>query len=110
MPEHLEIEIHVRAIEHAQNNAFAELRGQSRDAQIHVATGDILLDATILRQPAFGDVHVRHHFHARNDRQCQMPRRRRHFVKRAIHAITNFEFVFEWFEMNVAGPVLDRLI
>ena len=39
-----------------------------------------------------------------------MTRRRSHFVKRAIDAITDFEFVFEWFEMNVAGPVLDRLI
>ena len=39
-----------------------------------------------------------------------MTRRRRHFVKRAIDAITDFEFVFERLEMNVAGPVLDRLI
>src|SRR5438874_4767630 len=39
-----------------------------------------------------------------------MSRRRSHFVKRAINAITDFEFIFERFEMNVAGPVLDRLI
>src|SRR5207244_1629722 len=39
-----------------------------------------------------------------------MSRRRSHFVKRAIDAITDFEFIFERFEMNVAGPVLDRLI
>ena len=39
-----------------------------------------------------------------------MSRRRRHFVKRAVDAITNFEFVFERLEMNVARPVLDRLI
>ena len=58
---------------------------------------------------ALGDVHVRHHFHARNDRQREMPRRRRHFVKRAIDAVTNFEFVFERLEMDVARAVLNRL-
>ena len=71
--------------------------------------GDVFLDAAVLRQPAFGDIHVRHHFHARDDGQREMARRRRHFVKRAIHAITNFEFALEWLEMNVARAILDRL-
>ena len=66
--EHLEIEIHDTAIEDAQYYALAELRGQSRDAEIHAATGDIFLDATILRQSALSDVHARHHFHARDYR------------------------------------------
>ena len=39
-----------------------------------------------------------------------MSRRRGHFVKRAVDAITNFEFVFERLEVNVTGPVLDRLV
>ena len=38
-----------------------------------------------------------------------MPRRRRHFVKRAIDPVTNFEFVFERLEMNVARAILDGL-
>src|SRR5438445_13629217 len=36
--------------------------------------------------------------------------RRRHFVKGAVHAITDFEFVFEGLEVNVARAILDRLI
>jgi hypothetical protein len=36
--------------------------------------------------------------------------RRRHFVERPIDSITNFEFIFEWLEMNVARSVLDRLV
>jgi len=55
-------------VEDAQNDALAELRGQSRNAQIHAATGDIFLDATILWQPALRDVHARHHFHPRDYR------------------------------------------
>ena len=39
-----------------------------------------------------------------------MARRRRHFIKRAIDAVADFEFVFERLEMNVACVVLDRLI
>ena len=39
-----------------------------------------------------------------------MPRRRRHFVKCAIDAVADFEFVFERLEVNVARAVLDRLV
>ena len=39
-----------------------------------------------------------------------MPRWGRHFVKRAINAISNFEFVFERLEVNVAGAILNRLL
>src|SRR4030095_6560628 len=38
-----------------------------------------------------------------------MPRRWRYFVKRAIDAVADFEFVFERLEVNVARTVLDRL-
>ena len=110
MPERLEIEVDGRAIEHAQDDAFAELRRQSRNAQIDRAAGDVFLDAAILREAALGDVHVRHHFHARNDRQREMARRRRHFVKRAVDPVADLEFVLEGLEMDVARPVLDRLI
>ena len=100
----------MRAVEHAQHDALAELSRQSRNAKIDIAAGDIFLNAAVLRQPSFGDVHVRHHFHARDHGQREMARRRRHFVERAIDAITNFEFVFERLEMNVARAVLDRLV
>ncbi len=39
----------------------------------------------------------------------QMLRRRRHFVKRAVHAVANLEFVLERLEVNVARPILHRL-
>src|SRR5689334_11367717 len=39
-----------------------------------------------------------------------MARRRRDFVKRAIDAIPDLEFVFERLEVNVARAVLDRLV
>src|SRR6266704_1734982 len=39
-----------------------------------------------------------------------MTGRGRHFIKRPIDAVADFEFVFEWFEVNVTRAVLDRLI
>src|SRR5207249_1314101 len=39
-----------------------------------------------------------------------MARRRRDFVKCAIDAIPDFEFVFERLEVNVARAILDRLV
>ena len=39
-----------------------------------------------------------------------MPRWGRHFVKGAINAISNFEFVFKRLEVNVARAILNRLV
>ena len=39
-----------------------------------------------------------------------MPGWGRHFVKRTINAISNFEFVFEWLEVNVARAILNSLV
>ena len=109
-PEHLEIEVDGGAIEHAQHHAFAELRGQGGDAQIDVAPGDVFLDAAVLGQAALRDIHIGHDLDAGDDGQRQVPGRGRHFVKRAVHAVTNLELVFEGLEVNVAGPVLDGLV
>ena len=58
---------------------------------------------------AFGNVQVRHDLDARDHRQRQMLRRRRHFVKRAVHAVADAEFGFERLEMNVTRAVLHGL-
>ncbi len=39
-----------------------------------------------------------------------MARRRSHFVKRAVDPVTDFELGLEGLEMDVARPVLDRLV
>src|SRR6185312_10913587 len=104
------VEIYNAAVENPQHEALTELSWQGRNSKIDVASGNLFLNAAILGQPSFCDVHVCHHFHARDHGQSKMTRRRRHFVERAVNAIANFEFIFEWLEMNIARSVLDRLI
>src|SRR3984893_4266984 len=70
----------------------------------------MLLNATILGQASFCNVHICHHFQPRDDGQSKMTRRWRHFVERAINAIANLELIFEWLEMNVARTVLACLV
>ena len=74
--EHFEIEINGRTVEHTQHQALAKLSRQSRDAKIDMASRDIFLDAAVLGQAALRDVHIGHHFDARDDRQGEMTRRR----------------------------------
>ena len=73
-------------------------------------TTDDALDASVLRQAAFGDVEVRHHLDARNNRKRQLERGRIHFIQGTIDTIADFEFGFEWFKMDIACPCGDRFI
>src|SRR5947207_14877822 len=70
----------------------------------------MLLNATILGQTSFCDVHVCHHFQPRDNGKSNMPRGWRHFVQRAINAIADLELLLERLEMNVSRPDLDRLV
>ena len=76
LPERPEIEVHNRAIKHAQHEAFAKLSRQGRNSKIDAASRDVFLDATILGQASFRDIHVRHNLDARDDWEREMPRRR----------------------------------
>ena len=67
-------------------------------------------DAPVLRQPPFGNIQIGHDLDARSHGQGQMLGRRRHFIQSAVHAIADFEFVLEWFKVNVTRAVLYRLI
>ena len=82
---------------------------QGRDAQIDLASGHGRLDASVLRNPALRDVQVGHDLDARRDGRGQRARRRRHFVKRAVHAVADFEILLERLKVNVTGPRLDGL-
>ena len=108
--ERLQFHVYRRAVQYAQHHRFDKLSGQSRNTEIDLAAGQREADAAVLGQPAFGDVQVGHDFDPRGHRQGQVFGRRRHFIQRAVHAVTNLEFVLERLEVDVAGAVLHCLI
>ena len=59
-PDLVEVEFDSGAVEHPDNNAFAEHGGQHRDAKVHLVATHVKLDASVLWQTAFGDVEIRH--------------------------------------------------
>ena len=71
-------------------------------------TTDRQLDPSVLGHPPFGDVETGHDFDARRNCKRQMSRRGDHFIQHAVGFDPNPEFFFEWFEVDVAGVVLDR--
>ena len=104
----VQVERRHRPIEHPHNHALAEHRRQHAHAQIDRVAADRQLDAPVLRQPALGDIEVRHHLDAGRNRKRQMPRRRHHFVQHAVGLDANLELVFERLEVQVAGVLANR--
>ena len=105
----VEIEAHVAAVEHAHDHGLAEHRRQNAHAQIDRLIVHRQLDAPVLRQPALGNVEIRHDLDARADRRRDVRGRRHHFVQHAVDAIAHLEFILERLEVNVRGLVLDGL-
>ena len=61
-------------------------------------------------QAALGDVHVRHHFQARDDGRLQEAqlRRDRDFVQDAVDAVTNAQIVLERLDVDVGRALVNR--
>ena len=98
----------MRAVEHADDDALAEHRRQHADAQVDRVAADVQLDAAVLRQPALGDVEVRHDLDAAGMAGGQVARRRHHLVEHAVAAVAHLVLVLERLEVDVRGLVLDR--
>ena len=82
-------------------------RRQRRNAKIDFAAQRLDLDAAVLRQPALGDVELRHQLHAGDDRRLQLARRIVLLIEHAVDAIANAKFLLERLDVNVAGALLD---
>ncbi len=104
----LEVELHDRAVEDPQHDALAEHGRQGRDADVDRVAADGELDPAVLRQPALGDVEVRHDLDAAGDRRGQVPRRRDQLVEDAVDPVPHLVLFLERLEVDVRGLVLDR--
>ena len=73
-------------------------------------SADLQIDAAVLRQTPLGDIHVRHHFQARDDGRLQQAQLRRHrdFVEDAVDAVANAQIVLERLDVDVGRALVDR--
>src|SRR6266516_1643602 len=104
-------ELLLAAAEQPQTDRFAVNSGNGRNAHIDVLITRLQIHAPILRQPAFGDVHVRHYFQARDNGRLQNAQLRRHsdLVQDSIDSIPNPQIVFERLNVNIGRALQNRL-
>src|SRR5262249_28709793 len=107
--EPLKIELLLAAAEQAQTDRFAIDSWYCRNAHIDLLIICEQVHSTILGQSPLGDVHVRHHFQARDDGRLQDAQLRRHsnFVQNSVYSISNPQIVFERLDMNVGRALHD---
>ncbi|MCX5757239.1 MAG: hypothetical protein NTU83_01775, partial [Candidatus Hydrogenedentes bacterium] len=91
-------------VENTHHDALAVTAGQRADAQVHHLAGEIDLDASVLWQALFRDVHVGQDLQARENGGLRALRRQRHLLHHAIDPVTQLHVALAWFEVNIARP------
>ena len=96
------------ARQQAERHALPVNRRHRRYADVNFLAFDADIDAAVLRQALFGDVHSRHDFDAGNNRRLKALELRRHrrLVQNAVNAVTNAQLVFGRLEVDVGRAVL----
>jgi len=79
--------------------------------QAHVQAGalDHQIEAAVLRQAAFGNIHARHQLDPRHHRRRDAPIRHHLFVQHAVDAQTDAQHVFVRFDMDIRRTAGDCL-
>ena len=80
-------------VEQTEHDALAAQRRHGRDAHVDLAVLQSQPNASVLRQPALGDVQLGHDLEAADDRRREMRRRRRRVLQHAVDAIAHAQSV-----------------
>ena len=109
-PELFQAQENLAAGQQTQRDALAVNRGDGGDADIDFLALDADVDAPVLRQALFRNVHAAHHLDARNEGgliPLQL-RRHRRLMQDAVDAIPDAQLVLRRFKVDVRGAVLER--
>ncbi len=104
-----EVQIDAGAVEDPEHDGFPVDGGERADAHVDLFTADDFHDAAVLRDPAFGDIEVRHDLDPGRDDGPEVRWGRGHFDETAVDAVADFEIAFEGFEVDVGGFLFDGL-
>ncbi len=109
--EFLQAQENFAAGEEAQGDAFAIDRGDGGNADVNFLPLDADIDATVLGEAFFGDVHAGHDLDAGDERRLVTLQLRRHggLMEDAVNAIADAQLVLLRLEMDVSGAVLEGL-
>src|SRR5262249_26931385 len=99
----------VGLVENTQHAFLAVDGGQKADAEVEVTTADLDAHAAVLREAALGDVEAAHNLQAGDERDLKNLGRRHLVDQNAVDAVAEANHALEWFDVNITGPVLDRL-
>ena len=93
--------------EDTKDQLFALRGGEGRGAQVNPRGARFERELTVLRHPAFGDVHPREHFDARADLRRDVGRDHPLLGHRAVDTEPHLHVVPFGFEVDVAGAEAD---
>src|SRR5262249_46891331 len=97
------------AIEQSQDDTFAEIGRNGRNADVDVATRNPQPDSSILRQALFSDVERRDDFDARSYCGLESFRRFEHIVEHSVDTKPHHHVAFKHLDVDIACAVFDRL-
>ena len=96
-------------VQYPHNDFFAVYGRQRRNPNVDRPVLLRHLEAAVLRRPFFRDIHIADDFDPGNDRTLGVFGKRRHLTQYAVDAKPDAQALFERFEVDVAGAVLDGL-
>ena len=101
----------VALVEDAHTDLLAVHRGQRADAEVDRATGDLDLEASVLRLALLGDVHgVGHDLDARDHAVLHPLGRIHDLVEHAVDAVADAQALLEGLDVDVRRAALDRAL
>ena len=103
----LQRNVEVGFVENPQDDFLAEQRGHGGDAQVDLAALGDDVDAALLGQAAFGDVHFADDLDARDDGGVHAGRGGHQLAQVAVDAIADAGGLLGRLDVDVAGPVAD---
>ena len=102
---------HGALVENPHDDPLAEEHRDHADADVDLASAHLELYPPVLREALLGDVQVGHDLDTADDRRLELADLRgdRGVLKHAVDAIADAQVVLVRLDMNIAGPLVQRL-
>ena len=106
-PDGLEVKLFAR--KQSQRHGLSIHAGDGGHAHVDGLSVQLQVDTAVLRQPALGDVQMRHDLEAGNQRGLEQPHvgRHRHLQQLAVHAVADSQVALQRLHVDVRGALFE---